>query len=281
MKRTFKIVLPVLAVVAGAVAQDASQSLIDRAVMAAPGNLKKDATVIKWKADYTYDTIRQGTGALVCYDESGMPGEPAFKVECTMKGNLPRAAQNLKFEAMTDELVTELIGDGLLQLFDLVVVKFDYPARLQIDQVVVVGARHFLVARTAIAKIVPRQDIGLLEQPHGAIDGGDADVRVDRGGSPIDLLDIRVVDRFGQDARDDPALLGHLEALVEAELLQPRDHSLSVMSVAAQYSAKLAASLPPEQQSEADLSTGGTHARGRRALVPRPISLASRLRWRA
>jgi hypothetical protein len=102
MKRTFKIVLPVLAVVAGAVAQDANQSIIDRAVMAAPGNLKKDATVIKWKADYTYDTIRQGTGALVCYDESGMPGEPAFKVECTMKGNLPRAAQNLKFEAITD-----------------------------------------------------------------------------------------------------------------------------------------------------------------------------------
>lgn len=102
MKRTFKIVLPVLAVVAGAVAQDASQSIIDRAVMAAPGNLKKDATVIKWKADYTYDTIRQGTNALVCYDESGMPGEPAFKVECTMKGNLPRAAQNLKFESITD-----------------------------------------------------------------------------------------------------------------------------------------------------------------------------------
>jgi hypothetical protein len=102
MKRIASIVLPVLAVFAGAYAQD--QSAIDKALMAAPGNLKKDATVIKWKAgnEYTYDTVKQGTSDLVCYDESGLPGEGAFKVECTMKGNLPRVAQNLKFEAITD-----------------------------------------------------------------------------------------------------------------------------------------------------------------------------------
>jgi hypothetical protein len=102
MKRIASVVLPVLAVVAGAFAQDAGQAAIDRALMAAPGNLKKDATVIKWKpgTEYTYDTLRQGSNDLVCYDESGLPGEPAFKVECTMKGNLLRAAQNLKFEAL-------------------------------------------------------------------------------------------------------------------------------------------------------------------------------------
>jgi hypothetical protein len=97
-KRIVSIVVPVLAVFVGAFAQDTSA--IDKALMAAPANLKKDATVIKWKSDYTYDTLREGKNALVCYDESGLPGEPAFKVECTMKGNLPRAAQNLKFEAM-------------------------------------------------------------------------------------------------------------------------------------------------------------------------------------
>jgi len=99
MKRITSIVIPILAVVAGAFAQDAA---IDKALMAAPAQLKKDATVIKWKPDYTYETIREGKNALVCYDESGLPGEPAFKAECTMKGNLPRAAQNLKFEAITD-----------------------------------------------------------------------------------------------------------------------------------------------------------------------------------
>ena len=46
--------------------------------MAAPANLKAGATVIKWKADYTYDTLKKGTNNLVCYDKSGLPGQQAF-----------------------------------------------------------------------------------------------------------------------------------------------------------------------------------------------------------
>src|SRR5262249_53263771 len=102
MKRILTVTAMGFVVAVCAFAQ-ADQAAIDKALMAAPGNLKKDATVIKWKSDYTYDTLRQGTNALVCYDESGLPGEPAFKVECTMKGNLARAAQNLKFESITDQ----------------------------------------------------------------------------------------------------------------------------------------------------------------------------------
>lgn len=102
MKRTLVIAPAMFAISVVTFAQSADHNAIDKALMAAPGNLKKDATVIKWKSDYTYDTLRQGTSSLVCYDESGLPGEPAFKVECTMKGNLARAAQNLKFEAITD-----------------------------------------------------------------------------------------------------------------------------------------------------------------------------------
>lgn len=102
MKRIVSLVVPILAVVAGAVAQD--QSATDKALLAAPANLKKDVTVIKWKAGstYTYDTVKEGTGTLVCYDKGGLPGEPAFYSECTVKANLPRVAQNLKFEAITD-----------------------------------------------------------------------------------------------------------------------------------------------------------------------------------
>ena len=98
MKRMNLIVLGILAASACAFAQD--QAAIDKALRAAPGNLAKDATVIKWKPDYTYDTLKKGTNKLVCYDESGLPGEPAFKIECTSLGNLPRTAQNLKFDAM-------------------------------------------------------------------------------------------------------------------------------------------------------------------------------------
>jgi len=82
----------------------ASQADVDKAVLAAPNpNLAGQSTVIKWKADFTYDTLRKGTNRMVCYDRSGLPGHPAFSVECTSLGNLPRVAQNLKFEAMGDQ----------------------------------------------------------------------------------------------------------------------------------------------------------------------------------
>jgi len=103
MKRIIPIVCSLLAVSAGAFAQD--QAAIDKALVAAPSaQLKAAATVIKWKADYTYDTLKKGTNNMVCYDKSGMPGaNQPFYVECTSLGNLPRVAQNLKFEAMPDK----------------------------------------------------------------------------------------------------------------------------------------------------------------------------------
>jgi len=81
----------------------ASQADVDKALGAAPANLKDQATVIKWKADFTYDTLRKGTNRLVCYDRSGKPGQQAYSIECTSIANLDRAAQNLKIEAMGDK----------------------------------------------------------------------------------------------------------------------------------------------------------------------------------
>jgi hypothetical protein len=98
MKRIIPIVCSLLAVSAGAFAQD--QAAIDKALMAAPAQLKAGATVIKWKPDYTYDTLKKGTNTTVCYDKTGMPGVNGFMAECTSMGNLPREAQDLKFEAM-------------------------------------------------------------------------------------------------------------------------------------------------------------------------------------
>lgn len=71
--------------------------------MAAPRNLKDGATVIKWKPDYTYETLRKGTNRLVCYDRTGQPGQRPFAVECTSIANLDRVAQNLKLEAIPDK----------------------------------------------------------------------------------------------------------------------------------------------------------------------------------
>lgn len=100
MKRIAAVVLGFAAMSAGAFAQDAA---VDKALLAAPAQLKAGAGVIKWKSDFTYDTVREGKNNLVCYDKSGMPGvAQAVYSECTDKGNLPRVAQNLKAEAMGD-----------------------------------------------------------------------------------------------------------------------------------------------------------------------------------
>jgi hypothetical protein len=105
MKLVIPVVLGVLTISAAAFAQD--QAAIDKALLAAPGNLKMTASVIKWKADGTYDTLKKGTSKLVCYDKSGQPNLPPFIVECTNEGNLPRAAQNMKIEAMGDKAKVE------------------------------------------------------------------------------------------------------------------------------------------------------------------------------
>jgi len=80
----------------------ASQADVDKAVLALPENLRNQATVIKWKPDVTYDTLRKGTNGLACYDRSGFPLQQPFAVECTSVTNLDREAQNLKAEALGD-----------------------------------------------------------------------------------------------------------------------------------------------------------------------------------
>lgn len=89
-----------MAVAVGVFAQQAD---IDKALMAAPANQQKDATVVKWKKDFTYDTLKKGTNKMVCYDLSGWPTHPAFFLECTSLANLDRVAQNLKLEAISDK----------------------------------------------------------------------------------------------------------------------------------------------------------------------------------
>src|SRR6266478_7183427 len=98
MKRIVMFVLGLMLVSISALAQ-APDAVVEKALLAAPANLREGATVIKWKPDYTYDTLKKGTNRLVCYDRSGEPGRAAFAVQCTSIGNLERVAQNLKFEA--------------------------------------------------------------------------------------------------------------------------------------------------------------------------------------
>ncbi len=108
MTRSVLIVLGMLAVSSGLFAQPpvstttAGDPALEKALAPAPRNAREGATVIKWKADNTYDTVKKGTNQLVCYDRSGDPGQQPFAVQCTSLANLPRVAQNRKFEAIAD-----------------------------------------------------------------------------------------------------------------------------------------------------------------------------------
>ncbi len=110
MKRIALLVLALVAASSSAFAQSTPE--IDKALIPAPAPQKEGATVIKWKPDFTYDTLRKGTNNLVCYDLSGLPGQQAFSIECTSTANLPRAAQNLKFEAAGDKAKTKALLDA-------------------------------------------------------------------------------------------------------------------------------------------------------------------------
>jgi hypothetical protein len=129
MKRAALLVLGVVAISTGVLAQErggrggppapppplepgASQAEVDTALLAAPANLRNQATVIKWKPDFTYQTLRKGTNRLVCYDRSGFPLQQPFSVECTSIANLDRVAQNLKFEAAGDRAKAQALIDA-------------------------------------------------------------------------------------------------------------------------------------------------------------------------
>lgn len=93
----------------------ASQADVDKALLALPEGLRNQTTVIKWKSDLTYDTLRKGTNGLVCYDRSGLPLQQPFAVQCTSVGNLAREAQNLKAESTGDRTKSEAMLKAMEQ----------------------------------------------------------------------------------------------------------------------------------------------------------------------
>ena len=104
MKRIIPVLI-LLALSVGLFAQ-APDPAIEKAVLALPAQMRAAATVIKWKPDFTYDTLRKGTGKLVCYERPLAPGTAptqSFSVECTSLANLERVAVSLKTELANPE----------------------------------------------------------------------------------------------------------------------------------------------------------------------------------
>jgi hypothetical protein len=111
MKRIIPIILSVLAVSTGVSAQTPAE-ITEQALAAAPRQMRDGATVIKWNAYNTYETLKKGTNRMLCYDRSGEPGRQPFAVQCTSIANLERVAQNRKFEAMSDTAARQAALDA-------------------------------------------------------------------------------------------------------------------------------------------------------------------------
>ena len=79
MKRLIPIVLGALAICGPSAFAQTARNIIERALAAAPRQMREGATVIQWKADFTYETLKKGTNRLVCYDRSGEPGRAAVR----------------------------------------------------------------------------------------------------------------------------------------------------------------------------------------------------------
>src|SRR5476651_256517 len=123
---------------------------------------------------------------------------------------------------MIDELEAQLFGDPALKPFDVLVAEFDDASGLDIDQVIVVRLRSLFVTRAAVAKIMALQNAGILEQLYRAIDRGDGDVRIDGRRALVELFGIGMVGGLRQHTGDHPALFGHPQTFLDAEILDPR-----------------------------------------------------------
>ena len=81
--------------------------LIEQSLAAAPRRAREGASVVKWAADHTYTTIKEGTNKIVCYSRADQRDRPAFAVQCTSLANLERVAQNRWFRAESTDAAGE------------------------------------------------------------------------------------------------------------------------------------------------------------------------------
>ena len=112
MIRIVLIVVGLLVVSTSAFAQTTAET-IERALAAAPQRGLEATGVIQWNDDYTYETLKESTNQLICYDRSGFTGrKQPFSVQCTSMANLPRLAQSRK------ALVENADGEAMLDSYE-------------------------------------------------------------------------------------------------------------------------------------------------------------------
>src|SRR5438876_7683268 len=99
----------------------------------------------------------------------------------------------VEFEPMVDQSIAKPPRDLRLQSLDVFRLELDHFAGAQIDKMIVVAVGHLLVTCAPVAKVVAFDDAGILEQPYRPVDRGNRDAVVDRGATPVELLDVGMI----------------------------------------------------------------------------------------
>jgi hypothetical protein len=99
MNRITLMLLSCALIVPSVVTAQSNAEMIERTLLPLSERTAQGASVVAWKADQTWETIKEGTNTWVCYERSGDPGQAPFAVQCTSKENLLRVAQNRRFAA--------------------------------------------------------------------------------------------------------------------------------------------------------------------------------------
>ena len=117
MKRMVLVLVGLVVFTASAQAQTVPE-VIELVVGQSLPRFPGEATLIKWNADYTYETLREGSNTLVCYDCADERDRALFSAQCTSLANLDRVAQNRRFHAESTDadgeraLVAGAAADG-------------------------------------------------------------------------------------------------------------------------------------------------------------------------
>src|SRR5229473_8548320 len=125
--------------------------------------------------------------------EDACPGMTAIEASVRRSGFVVVQRDAIQLQPVIDQLVAELAGDFSLQLLDLLGGEFDHLAVAQIDQMVVVAVAHLFIAGAALAKVMPLDDAGVLEQLDGSVHRRDRDLVVDRDAAAIQFLDVGMI----------------------------------------------------------------------------------------
>jgi hypothetical protein len=122
----------------------------------------------------------------------------------------------VEFQSVIDQAISELTRHFGLQTLDFRGLEFNHFAGTQIDEMVVVAFAQLLVARPPGAKIVSLHNTSVLEQLDSAVNRRDRNPAVNQSAAAKQLLDVRVILSSGQDAGNDPPLLGHAHTFGDA-----------------------------------------------------------------